>query len=346
MQPRNLKLEKSIEPFKHNQPQFLKTKVMWPMGAAYERNIRRVYSLIMLPLAAVNVVTITERITYQVTAKIKERVRATGVRLTEKEYQAAIRGAIEADADEREATIKAGGKPAQDLLQRETLHGFEVLSSLLSTHLAEGAEAWLSAQVTGIWTAFEALSEDLWEATVNTHPRGLAELKGTKKSGRADEDRSIRLDLLQKYDYDVSASMGTVLKGKYSFDTLEGIRRAYADAGFEDDQKIKDIMADRALDALALVRNLIVHSGGIIDEQFLRRKADLPPEAIANVGDQMPMDGALVEKLTKPAIQLGWDLIVAIDEWLAARGAEPSPATAQPFAYGGSTAAAHITNPK
>src|SRR5882724_8577934 len=41
-----------------------------------------------------------------------------------------------------------------------------------------GLDAILRGMVTGMWTAFEVLASDLWEAALNAHPAGLAELKG------------------------------------------------------------------------------------------------------------------------------------------------------------------------
>jgi hypothetical protein len=53
---------------------------------------------------------------------------------------------------------------------------------LLSEKLGEtrkGFEAILSSVIVQTWTAFETLAGDLWEAAINGHPSGLAELRGS-----------------------------------------------------------------------------------------------------------------------------------------------------------------------
>jgi hypothetical protein len=157
------------------------------------------------------------------------------------------------------------------LLQGEVKFGFEVLNSMLSSHLSHGADAWMSAQITGIWTAFEALAEEIWIAAVNAHPSDLAELNSGKKG--ATESKEIDLFLLQKYGYDLSPHMGKFLSLRYSFDRLEDIRRAYREAHFDGDQTVDRVISDRSLDALSLTRHVIVHNGGIIDDDFLRRRS-------------------------------------------------------------------------
>jgi hypothetical protein len=186
---------------------------------------------------------------------------------------------------------------------------------MLSTALDEGGDAWLSAQVTATWTAFEALAEELWETALNLHPLKLAELDASKRA-KGDADKTIPLWLLNKYGYDLSSSMGTILKSKYGFDSLEGIRSGYADAFADDAPEITSLVNDKSLDALALVRNLIVHNGGKIDETYLRRKSSLPPAAVGELGAILKLDGALVCGLITKPLQISGKLISEMDAWL------------------------------
>jgi hypothetical protein len=49
-------------------------------------------------------------------------------------------------------------------------------------YLASGIESTLSSMIIGMWTTFETLAGDLWEATVNCHPHGLSLLAGKRKN--------------------------------------------------------------------------------------------------------------------------------------------------------------------
>jgi hypothetical protein len=313
---RELHLDKCIAPWLALQsPRIdsLKSAAVRPPAKAYERNLRRVYALTVFAPVSVTAVATTERITYE--QKLKHRQRLRTGKITQDQFRNIVLEAFTEYENKRRAVLSAGGSGAQQLQQTEIAHGFGILDQVLVSSLIDGADAWLSAQLTGIWTAFEALAEEIWIAALNAHPRGLAELEGMKKKGAADE-RKIELHFLQRYGYDLSKNMGTILSKRFSFDKLEDIRRAYAEAKFEGEMPIQEIFAQKSLDVLSLTRHVIVHNGGLVDETYLRRRADLPPELLANVGEQLPLNGEIVAALITPVMQLGWDLVVAMDQWL------------------------------
>lgn len=223
---------------------------------------------------------------------------------------AQVNAEIASDLDRRAAIVERGGSQAENHLLVQLNFGFDLLENMLGTVLSEGGDAWLSGQVTATWTAFEALSEELWETALNLHPQRLCGLSGKR-------DKSVELWMLQKHGYDLSQSMGTVLKTKYGFDSLDGIRAGYADAFSDDAVDIQKMLTDKSLDALALVRNVIVHNGGVIDEPYLRRKSALPSGAIGSLGDSINLDGPLVSELITRPLQICGDLIVAVDSWLS-----------------------------
>jgi hypothetical protein len=316
--PRKLNLVKCVEAWANVYAikiDSLKTDATKPPARAFQRNLWRVYALMMFPAVAVSAIATIEHVSYE--KKLEYRKQIQRHKITERELATIISQALDALNEQRDSIIKAGGQKAIDFQQRETEFGFGTLEDLLgNTALILGADAWLAGQISGIWTAFEALAEEIWIAALNAHPRGLAELKGGKK-GAASDDKKIDLHLLQRYGYDLSKNMGTILSRRFSFDRLEDIRRAYAEAAFDDDDlPFQEIFADKSLDVLALTRQVIVHNGGLIDEAFLRRRSDLPPELLADVGQPIPLNGEIVASLIAPVMQLGWDLIVAVDKWL------------------------------
>lgn len=220
------------------------------------------------------------------------------------------------------------GTPAWDSYVRERVAAGSVPLNLVASATAAGGglDAMLASYLTGTWTAFETMAGDLWETTLNLHPKSLANLNGkgarfgkAKTQGYArrenDETRSIRLDLLQEHGFNVAQKMGTILRQQCDFSRLSGIRRAYASAFSEDASSIDGVLRDMALDALSAVRNLLVHKAGVIDSEYYRRaKGTKAPTA--NVGTQLSLDGEIVVGLIKPVINCGADLIMAVDTWL------------------------------
>jgi hypothetical protein len=85
--------------------------------------------------------------------------------------------------------------------------------------------------VTGMWTIFETLAGDLWEAALNTKPDLLAQLKG--KSNRLRKSKPglfdfkpepenlggkfVRLDQILYFRWDLTKSMGALLRSKFEF---------------------------------------------------------------------------------------------------------------------------------
>jgi hypothetical protein len=168
------------------------------------------------------------------------------------------------------------------------------------------------------------MAEGLWESTLNACPRGLVELTGNRKPTEEDK-RTVRLSSLQKYDYDLSHHMGTLLRERYHFDRLEGMRLAYAEAFPAQATEVHQPLANRALDTLVLVRNLIVHNGGIIDDAYLRRKSDLPQKLVCKLGSEIELDGEVVAQIIRPVIEAGQSLLQAVDQWISTSSPSRAP---------------------
>jgi hypothetical protein len=204
--PKELYLEKCLDPWLGLQsPQIdgLKTAAVVAPAKAYERNLRRVYALTIFPPMCITAVSATHRITYE--KKLEHRRELSTHKLGKAAFEKIVSDAFQEYTIRRNAVLRAGGEHAQRLQKAEIEQGFGVLAEILVGSLSDGGDAWLSAQVSGVWTAFEALAEEIWIAALNAHPKGLAELNGTKKG--SGEDKKIDLLLLQRFGYDLSESM-------------------------------------------------------------------------------------------------------------------------------------------
>jgi hypothetical protein len=170
-----------------------------------------------------------------------------------------------------------------------------------------GAERYLGSMLLGVWTAFETLAGDLWETALNIHPRILSDLK----TG----DKSVPINQVQRYGYDLREKMGTILKKKYNFDRLDGIREGYEEAFNIDSAKIQAALSDKSLDTLSALRNVIVHRGAVADAEFVNRSKSLPLPKFA-IGERIRLDGDLIVPPMQQAIKAGDSLLVAVDEWI------------------------------
>jgi hypothetical protein len=314
MTRRDLKLRDCLNSFTgHGELPELKTEALRPVGAAYDRNIRRVYALVLFAPAAIWIAITVQRHTDQIEHQFPKKDNRTRVALIDQ--------AMKTEIAQHTAIFARGGKEANELLDQQHKVSFQMLSSQ-SPEFNDGPEAWMASQIIATWTAFESMAEDLWEAALNIKPKTLATLAGRNQSIKAkpgDEPKRIKLDWLYRYDFNLSQHMGTIFleDNRYQFDRLDGIRQAYTDAFSVDSESIIEIINGKSLDASSLIRNNLVHNGGIIDSEYLRRSSVLPIEARGSLGAPILIDGELVANINGPVIKAGHDLVVAVDDWLA-----------------------------
>ncbi|MBL8372842.1 MAG: hypothetical protein JNK28_15760 [Burkholderiaceae bacterium] len=180
---------------------------------------------------------------------------------------------------------------------------------------------------------FEVLASDLWEVAVNLFPYPLATLSGVSPvkakrrlaafvdDGAASptQGKFIRMDYLQAHGFDLSHRMGTVLRERFNFQVLDGIRDAYYSAFPNESADVRTAIGADALTALAATRNLLVHRSGFVDRRFLEEQArsELLQQLFPAPTPQalLPMSGLAVHNLVQPTIQLGADLLAAIDRF-------------------------------
>jgi len=214
-----------------------------------------------------------------------------------------------------------------------------------------GLEATLRGIVLGAWTAFEVLSSDLWEAAINAYPRRLAALKGDNSvlrrprstfgafpeaaSESPTSSKLIRLDFLLAHGFNLSAKMGTVLRERFNFQALAGIQEAYLAAFAQSDSRVRAIVLEPALEALACTRNVLAHRSGVVDDQFMLQYRRLPvlkaifPEA--TTGGLLKLSGLSTHQLIQPVLSLASELVVSVNclsrdlEWVIGGGLMPNP---------------------
>jgi hypothetical protein len=221
-----------------------------------------------------------------------------------------------------------------------TEHGFGHLQEVIdmtrvsvvvgSDVISQGVDALLYAMVTGAWTNFETLAAELWEAAVNAHPKSLAHLSGSPrdrfKLGKSldvtqnDIRKTITLDDLGRFDYAISDKMGTIHieARKVAFDSLSGIRHAYALAFAKDATKIDAALRADALDLASQIRHVIVHRAGKIDDSYLKKTKHIAAAPRGEQGCPIELDGEIVSSILRGLLECGKSLCTSVDAWLKA----------------------------
>jgi hypothetical protein len=198
-----------------------------------------------------------------------------------------------------------------------------------------GMEAMFSSQIVSLWTAIETLAGDLWEASINFHPRILGDLKGSpkritnnikntraRKQSEEQSDgngKSVLLSDVRRVtrgSYDLSPSLGTLLREKFNFTRFDGIREAYSSAFSEEFEAMDKALSNTALDAVHIARNVLVHSAGKVDKEYVSRAKANSLLPVLKQGEMFPLNGNITHSLIKPAVAATVDLISAVDSWV------------------------------
>jgi hypothetical protein len=120
----------------------------------------------------------------------------------------------------------------------------------------------------------------------------------------------VPVSLLAKYGFNLRKKLGTVLRTKFDFTSVAGIRQAYK-AAFADHETLARILVDPKLMHLEATRHLIVHRGGLVDEEFIRRTGSTFP-----IGQAIPLDEEEIASLLDAMKTAGCGLLAFVDECL------------------------------
>lgn len=170
------------------------------------------------------------------------------------------------------------------------------------------------------WTSVEVMVGDLWESALNEHPESLAHLsndEGARKAG--DADKAIPLSILSRNNFDLSKTMGTILRDKFNFQKMESIQSAYKAAFTKHGKNVIDAISHESLKALSLVRNIIVHKSGVIDDMFYNASesiSSLKSIRAQGIGRRIFLDAEDIIAIVIPAITQCFELLDAVDKWL------------------------------
>ncbi len=182
----------------------------------------------------------------------------------------------------------------------------EVLETIMATNepVATTFQALARAAVAQAWTGFECVAVDTWVAALDADRRfGQAALLAPSPAGTPRElaNKSIPIRLLRN-------RMGTVLREKFHFGNVAGVRGAYA-AAFEKEATALAALDNRDLLRLEATRHLVVHRGGIIDDDYLRVTGSGEP-----LGTPLALSGPQIAPLITAGVSASCAILVAAQE--------------------------------
>lgn len=192
----------------------------------------------------------------------------------------------------------------------------------------------MMSYLTSAWTAFETAASDLWEVALNHRPQGLAELSGerryrkreTRKSGEEDIpklEKSIKLELIRGHEWDTRNKMGSILRDKFSFTSLSGIREAYECAFYKKSDNIDAVILDDCFDQLSALRNVIVHKSAIADSEYVQKAKKIPSLPQFKKGEKIELNGKMVADLVHKTTNASCKLLYEVDQWLIKNAIKP-----------------------
>ena len=192
----------------------------------------------------------------------------------------------------------------------------QIATLLKDKQVASALRSLTLARVVLGWTAFECLAVDGWETALNESTVGLGQpaFKHISMESGSDEGitaRHVPVGLLAKHGFDLRRKLGTVLRTKFDFTSVAGIRQAYK-AAFEDHDTLTQILVDPKVMHLEATRHLIVHGGGLVDEEFVRRTGSTFP-----IGQAIPLDEEEIASLLDAMMTAGSRSLIFVDESLA-----------------------------
>ena len=208
--------------------------------------------------------------------------------------------------------------------------GFEwndIVSGIFDTDSLASVLDLMAQQLVMVWTAFETLAGDLWEACINARPKlGYAAL-GAAVDPQSDEEEdrkrkaklSMPLSLLEDFGFNVRDKMGTVLRRhqKWNFSSRREAREAYLTV-FEKSHHaaIRVAFDDKRLRWLFGVRNAVVHAAGAADRPYFELVAGHPVLSQVLAGAQISIDGAICYELVPACLESCRTLLQFVDRWM------------------------------
>ena len=160
------------------------------------------------------------------------------------------------------------------------------------------------------WTLFEAFIKDIWIITLNTYPELLNNKVINTKSDNENSNNSkmIPLNILSKYNYDISQHLGEILASKYDFTGVEGIKKSFKDLLNINENEV-DFLSSTKINQLEICRHIIVHNATVIDNKYLTRSKRKNEEN----GQKLILDITEISEMINYSIECVRSILLLVD---------------------------------
>lgn len=177
--------------------------------------------------------------------------------------------------------------------------------------LRASTEVLRSSAVISAWSAFEFLATDLWVSAVDDGPQRLAQsaFSNLEENGSDISSKQISVGLAARHGFDLRNCLGSILKPKFEFSNLEGLRKAYKIFG--KDPQLEEELRSPTLIRLEAARHVLVHRAGRVDEEY-RRKA----HSEVAVGEMLVFSDLEVDEFFNTVTRVGIFLIAFVHDWV------------------------------
>lgn len=267
----------------------------------FRHNISAALSTVTLPFTLAS--TSVEQNHFQ-RIHIAERIRARSI-----EESTLQPGESIELAREQEAYTKANLRMKEFIQSEDGRNAFiQDVCTFLLTSLAHGlepaAQELLQQGVVLLWSAFEVLCRDTFEALLNEEPVKVQALVSNPITKRRFEAEKVSLDTLAQYGFDVSTQLGTILARQQDFSDLPTIKAVYS-VLFPNNTNLNEALAHHDLWMLYQRRHLVVHRRGVIDQTYIKATG----ESLA-VGTRLNISPQFYEDALRVVISAGISLFV------------------------------------
>jgi len=288
----------------------VKVKGIKLLGKRFYDNLDAVSDMIMLPHLLLSLEQAkSSLIPHEIVAAVKAKVAMR------------VSHANENDAHEyyfkaRKEIFESEVEPQRGKMVDKAVEGAEkTFLDLLNDNwgnLQQTYQALLYSSIVWIWCSFEVLMKELWELSLNlggryTSKNVIKNLPETDGLGDVFQGKSISLDYLARYDYDLSNQLGSALSCKFDFTSVSGIRVAYMRA-FPKSSSIRDALDNKEILELEAARNVIVHNAGVIDEEYCEKTNT----NIAEVGKNLELNSRKVCEYGNSTADMGLNIMIAV----------------------------------
>jgi hypothetical protein len=268
---------------------------------AFRQNILSVETTLSIPFTLVRSAVFNRRLAL---LRAAERIRARGkMSAGETEPSAEILKQADADAHER---LIAGTAPSGDMHKKHVDQVIAELENLSAVpEMREALHELLRQGIVLMWGAFEVLARDTFLSLLNTNPSllpGLLSDEGVKKLFQL---KSVPIEKLQRYGFDLSSSLGHLLLEQHRLDDLPSIRTVYG-ALLPSASRLHELLGSSELWLICQRRHLVVHNRGVVDAQYLEKTGDA-----AAVGQRLELQPEKVEAALSLVRGIGCEVLSA-----------------------------------